>query len=324
MQSVVTIGGGSGQFNLLSALMDVEQVAISAVVSMTDSGGSTGRLRDEMGVLPPGDILKCIVALSPLQEVARELLLKRFESSHRLQGHTAGNMLLTMLSQYVGSFASGVEALAELLNVRGRILPVTVDKATLVAELENGKRVFGEHAIDVPRGPDRGRIADVFLVPHHGEQISVYPPVIEAITNADVVLIGPGDLYTSIVPSLLVPGVADALRETGARLVYVSNIMTKYGETEGFCVEDFLAVLQRYIGRAIPEVIYNTQMPNADRLKSYADEHAAPVLFRNPDNLALYIHACDLIADDAQVMRHDRQKLSRLLRSVLLLSNDDA
>lgn len=323
MQSVVTIGGGSGQFNLLSALMDVEAISVSAVVSMTDSGGSTGRLRDEMGVLPPGDILKCMVALSPLQEVARELLLKRFQSSHRLQGHTAGNMLLTMLSQYVGSFAKGVEALAELLDVRGRILPVTVDKATLVAELESGERVFGEHAIDVPRGPDRGRIADVFLVPHHSEQISVYPPVIDAISNADVVLIGPGDLYTSIVPSLLVPGVADALRETGARLVYISNIMTKYGETEDYCVEDFLAVLQRYIGRAIPEVIYNTHMPSSDKLDRYASEHAVPVLFRNPDNRALYVHACDLIADDAEVVRHDRSKLSEVLRTVLLLSEDD-
>ncbi|MBP7546627.1 MAG: uridine diphosphate-N-acetylglucosamine-binding protein YvcK [Corallincola sp.] len=317
MQAVVTIGGGSGQFNLLSALRDLDDVELTAVVSMTDSGGSTGRLRDELGILPPGDVLKCILALSPLRDVARDLLLKRFESTRRLQGHTAGNMLLTMLSQYVGSFAKGVEALAELLNVQGRILPVTVDKATLVAELESGERLFGEHAIDVPRGPGRSRIANVFLVPHHADEISVYPPVLEAIANADVVLIGPGDLYTSIVPSLLVPGVAAALRDTGARLIYISNIMTKYGETEGYAVEDFLAVLQRYIGRPVPEVIYNTHLPSPELLARYACEHAAPVQLNNPGCRTLYVHAHDLIEDGVDLLRHDAAKLAQVLRAVL-------
>lgn len=322
MQAVVTIGGGSGQFNLLSALRDLDDISLCAVVSMTDSGGSTGRLRDELGILPPGDVLKCILALSPHREVARDLLLKRFESSRRLQGHTAGNMLLTMLSQYVGSFAKGVDALAELLNVHGAILPVTVDKATLVAELEDGSRLFGEHAIDVPRGPDRSRISNVFLVPHHSEQIRVYPPVLEAIAAADVVLIGPGDLYTSIVPSLLVPGVAEALRESGARLVYVSNIMTKYGETERYAVEDFLAVLQRYIARPIPEVVFNTHTPPAEILARYAEEKAEPVRLRDPECRTLFIHAHDLIEEGSEVVRHDPIKLSRVLREVLLMSGD--
>lgn len=324
MQSVVTIGGGTGQFNLLSALRDLDDIAIWAIVSMTDSGGSTGRLRDELGILPPGDVLKCVLALSPHGDVTRNLLLKRFESSARLHGHSAGNMLLTMLSQYVGSFPKGVEALAELLNVKGHILPVTTDKATLVAELENGERVFGEHAIDVPGGANRSRIANVFLVPHHSDQIRVYPPVLDAIANADVVLIGPGDLYTSIVPALLVPGVAEALRSSGARLVYVANVMTKYGETEGFAVEDFLTVLERYISRPIPEVIYNTHVPPAALLSRYGAEKSAPVRFRNGDVRTLFVHEFDLMEDTSEVIRHDPRKLAVALRQVLAMATEEA
>ena len=137
----VTIGGGSGQFVLLSGLRTSGAFVVTSVVSMVDSGGSTGRLRGEYGILPPGDLLKCILALSPHQEFARYFLLKRFREDRRLRGHNAGNMLLTMLSRYTGSFTSGVQALAEILDARGRILPVTTDKATLVAELTDGSRI---------------------------------------------------------------------------------------------------------------------------------------------------------------------------------------
>ena len=180
-QKVVTIGGGSGQFALLSGLRDLEEIEISSVVSMVDSGGSTGRLRDELGILPPGDVLKCILALSPHHDIARTILQKRFVKIRRLQGHNAGNMLLTMLSRYTGSFPAGIQALAEILDVRGTILPVTIDRATLVAELADGSRIYGQTAIDIPRCTEREKIRDVFIVPHHSDSISVYPPVIEAI-----------------------------------------------------------------------------------------------------------------------------------------------
>ena len=169
---VVTIGGGSGQFALLSGLRNLEGIEVTAIVSMVDSGGSTGRLRDELGILPPGDILKCILALSPHNEASRHLLQKRFQNDRRLRGHNAGNMLLTMLSRYTGSFPTGVSALAEILDVRGTILPVTTDRATLVAELTDGSRIYGERAIDMPRGHQREKIQDVFLVPHHNESIT--------------------------------------------------------------------------------------------------------------------------------------------------------
>ena len=141
---VATIGGGSGHFALLSGLKDLAGISITAIVSMVDSGGSTGRLRDELGTLPPGDILKCIVALSPHQAFSRTILQKRFQKDRRLKGHNAGNMLLTMLSQYTGSFPTGVTALSEILDTKGTILPVTTDQATLVAELTDGQRIFGD------------------------------------------------------------------------------------------------------------------------------------------------------------------------------------
>jgi uncharacterized cofD-like protein len=162
-QTLVTIGGGSGQFALLSGLRNLDGINITAVVSMVDSGGSTGRLRDELGILPPGDVLKCILALSPHHDIARILFLKRFIKDRRLKGHNAGNMLLTMLSQYTGSFPTGVQALGEILDAKGTILPVTIDKATLVAELTDGTHIYGETAIDIPRGTQLEKIRSVFL-----------------------------------------------------------------------------------------------------------------------------------------------------------------
>jgi uncharacterized cofD-like protein len=238
---VVTIGGGSGQYALLSGLRDIADIRISAVVSMMDSGGSTGRLRDELGTLPPGDILKCILALSPHQETARAIFQKRFNKDRRLKGHNAGNMLLTMLSRYTGSFPAGVQALAEILDARGEILPVTIDRATLVAELTDGSRVFGESAIDTPRGHQRETIRDVYLVPHHSDTITVFPPVLEAIADADYIILGPGDLFTSIIPNLIVPGLKEKLKAVSAPIYYVVNIMTKFGETNHFQACDFIA-----------------------------------------------------------------------------------
>ena len=165
MLKVLTIGGGSGQYTLLSGLRDLHNMDITAVASMADNGGSTGRLRDELGTLPPGDILKCILALSPHHEVTRALLQKRFQGDRRLRGHNAGNMLLTMLSRYTGSFPSGVAALAEILDAGGVILPVTTDKATLVAELTDGTRIYGERAIDMPGGNNVKRSRMYFLFP---------------------------------------------------------------------------------------------------------------------------------------------------------------
>jgi uncharacterized cofD-like protein len=313
---VVTIGGGSGQYALLSGLKKLKGIRISAVVSMMDSGGSTGRLRDELGTLPPGDILKCILALSPHQETARVIFQKRFNKDRRLKGHNAGNMLLTMLSRYTGSFPAGVQALAEILDAKGEILPVTIDRATLVAELTDGSRIYGESAIDTPRGHQRETIRDVYLVPHHSDAITVYPPVLKAIADADIIILGPGDLFTSIIPNLIVPGLREKLSAVSAPIYHVVNIMTKFGETNHYQACDFVATLDGFTGRKISGAIVNTRRPDDRLLTLYRRQKAEFVDIGVPDN------GCQLILEDlletsGDVIRHDPDKLAGLIAGII-------
>ena len=313
---VVTIGGGSGQYALLSGLRSIDQFNVTAVVSMMDSGGSTGRLRDELGTLPPGDILKCILALSPYQEAARAILQKRFKRDRRLQGHNAGNMLLTMLSRYTGSFPAGVQALAEILDVRGSILPVTIDRATLVAELTDGSRIFGESAIDMPRGHQRETIRDVYLVPHHSDRISVYPPVLKAIERADVIILGPGDLFTSIIPNLIVPGLREQLSLVSAPIYHVVNIMTKYGETNHFQACDFIATVESFIGRKITAAIVNGKKPTDRLLDLYRQQKSEFVEIGLPDAGCRMIVE-DLLETSGDIIRHDNKKLADVIFKIV-------
>jgi uncharacterized cofD-like protein len=296
----------------------MEGISIQAVVSMMDSGGSTGRLRDELGTLPPGDILKCVLALSPYQDATRSLLQKRFQKDRRLRGHNAGNMLLTMLSRYTGSFPSGVSALAEILDAKGKILPVTIDPATLVAELTDGTRIYGESAIDMPRGHQREKIKDVFLVPHHTDAIRVYPPVVDALENADFIILGPGDLFTSIIPNLIVPGVRETIAASSADLIYIINIMTKYGETQNFKCSDFVRHLESFTGRHVDSVVYNATIPGEDLRSLYASQKSEVVQqdFEAPFWGRRQVHRADLLEMSGSVIRHDSEKLASLLAAL--------
>ena len=293
-------------------------ISIAAIVSMMDSGGSTGRLRDELGTLPPGDVLKCILALSPHKNAARSLLQKRFQKDRRLRGHNAGNMLLTMLSQYTGSFPSGVNALAEILDTRGTILPVTTDRATLVAELTDGTRIYGEGAIDMPRGHQREKIKDVFLVPHHTDQIKVYAPVLDAIMSADHIILGPGDLFTSIIPNLVVPQVSAALCKTNAKISYVVNIMTKFGETQNFRCSDFVSNLEGFIGKPVQGIIYNTTRPAQALSDLYALQKSEFVEIDQQDPLwrQRELYTEDLLEASSRIIRHDARKMAELFHTI--------
>ncbi|WP_372683991.1 uridine diphosphate-N-acetylglucosamine-binding protein YvcK, partial [Desulfosarcina sp.] len=313
---VVTIGGGSGQYALLSGLRNLKGIRISAVVSMMDSGGSTGRLRDELGTLPPGDILKCILALSPHQDTARVIFQKRFNKDRRLKGHNAGNMLLTMLSRYTGSFPAGVQALAEILDAKGEILPVTIDRATLVAELTDGSRVYGESAIDTPRGHQRETIRDVYLVPHHSDAITVYPPVLEAIADADIIILGPGDLFTSIIPNLIVPGLREKLSTVSAPIYHVVNIMTKFGETNHYQACDFVSTIGGFTGRKLAGAIVNTRRPDDRLLALYRRQKAEFVEVGFPETDCQLILE-DLLETSGDVIRHDPEKLAGLIARII-------
>lgn len=319
IKKIVTIGGGSGQYALLAGLRDLDNADITAIVSMSDSGGSTGRLRSDLGILPPGDILKALLALSPNREFVRNFLLKRFNINERLSGHNAGNMLIAQISEY-DSFPSAVRALAEILMIKGDVLPVTTTPVTLVAELTDGSYLFGEAAIDVPRGDQREKIKKTFLVPHHSDCIEVYPPVLEALDNADYILIGPGDLYTSLIPNFLVPCVAEYIKKAMAKIIYTSNIMTKYGETEGFALKNFIDEIEEKIGRKIDVILANNRMPEEKLIKKYKAQKSELVL----NNFGEVwqereILSKDFLTTEGGVIRHDSKKLMNALEEILKL-----
>jgi uncharacterized cofD-like protein len=233
-------------------------------------------------------------------------------------------MLLTMLAEYTRSFATGVQALSEILDARGTILPVTIDKATLVAELTDGNRIYGQKAIDIPRETQREKIQDIYLVPHHHDTIAVYPPVIEAINCANFIFIGPGDLFTSIIPNLLVPGVKEAIQETKARVFYIINIMTKYGETDTFKGYDFVQNIEEYIGRTIDGIIYNSMKPAQEILEQYREEKAEFVEIdgngKTWKNRKIY--SSDLLSVAGGIVRHDSKKLASLISEIISSETD--
>ncbi|MBI4812067.1 YvcK family protein [Candidatus Falkowbacteria bacterium] len=320
MKKIVTIGGGSGQFVLLSGLRDLKGINITAVVAMSDSGGSSGKLRDELGVLPPGDILKCSIALSPYRELARKILQTRFKAFNRLNGHVAGNLFLSILGQYGGSFPAGIKALGETLEIKGKVLPVSLTKSTLVAELSSGRRLYGETAIDIPREKKRGKekIEKIYLVSQNSGSIKVYPPVLAAIKSADCIIIGPGDIYTSIMPNFLVKGVVEAIKKARGKVVYIMNIMTKFGETDGFGVEDFIKTIEDKIKRKLDYVLINSARPNSRLIKKYSKKNAEFVKIDKDlkkQNKKLIIS--DFLSVKGELARHDSEKTAKAIARII-------
>lgn len=306
---LVTIGGGTGQFTLLQSLRNFSNLEITAIVSMADSGGSSGRLRDELGALPPGDILKALLALSSLPgNTARELLLHRF-SKGALRDHNAGNMLLTILSQYSGSFLDAVKALGEILKIHGAVLPVTTGQITLRARLENGQEIVGEKNIDIPDSPQRPRIKDVWLEPN----AFALSETLRAIKEAEVLLISPGDLFTSIVPVFLVRGIKEALQEFRGKIIYICNTMTKPGETNEFKVSNFVRTIENYSGKKLDVILCNNARPNENVLSRYLEEQCEPVVFDlDAEWEGRQVVAADFLAA-GELARHNPVKIASIL-----------
>ena len=308
--NITTIGGGTGTFNVLSGLSRKSDLNLAAIVTAADSGGSTGELRDEFGILPPGDVRRAIVALAEDTEVVRRLFEYRFKEGKRIAGHTVGNLLLTALSDIMGDFERGIEELCTMFDVRGKVIPVTLDNVHLGVTLENGERIVGESEIDVPRHDANVPIRDAFLI--GGGRLN--PRAREAILNSDFVIIGPGDLYTSIIPNLLCEGMREALRETQARIVYVGSIMTKHGETDGFCLEDFVRVLEQHVGEdCLDYVLVNNGELRGDLLGKYQLEGKAPVRLKRRETLierGIKIVERDSTSD-THYIRLDPRKLAR-------------
>ncbi len=269
--NVVAIGGGTGLSTLLRGLKE-ETSNITAVVTVTDDGGSSGRLRTEIDVLPPGDVRNCLLALAEDETELSTFLQYRFSGAHDLSGHSLGNLLLSGLEQATGGFDRAVEAMSHMLSTRGDVLPATLAKTHLVATMEDGAVLEGESRIVA----DPRRIREIRL---SSSPIAPYERVLTAIADADLLILGPGSLFTSLIPNLLVDGIAAAIEATGAEKVLVGNLMTQPGETAGMTLGDHLRALGEYVdvGR-FDLLIANAEQPSDTMLGRYRDEAAEPVL----------------------------------------------
>ena len=311
MKKVVTIGGGTGSYAVLRGLKEFP-LDITAVVSMFDSGGSSGVLRDEFGVLPPGDIRRCLVALSDGKraEILRELFNFRFENGNSLKGHSFGNLLLVALSSIYGSEIEGIRKASELLNIKGRVFPVSLDKSDLHAILENGEEIVGETNIDIPKHDGTMRIKEVFLEP----PAALFEETATAIREADLVVIGPGDPYTSIIPNLLVGGMSEALKENRGKKIMVTNLMSKWGETHGFAASDMAHELLSYSGlEKFDYAICNTAAMDPKLVTAYEKEKKYPIQC----DAKLPEYAKKIITGDffseADIARHDSTKIAKVI-----------
>lgn len=304
---VVVIGGGSGSSNLLKGLKKLTP-NISAIITMFDNGGSSGLLRREFGYPPFGDLRQCLLALgedSAEVQGIRSALDFRFSGDSGLNGHSVGNLLLAALTSVNNDLEQAISELSAFLKVTGRVIPVTLEKAELCATLEDGRVITGESAIDL-RGDELPAIRDIFL----DHSVSVNPRAVEAILTADIVVLGPGDLYTSILPNLLPDGMIDALAATNGRRVYVCNLMTKRGETDGFLTSDFVKQVSRYLYPAsLDWAVINGQKPSESILEAY-DGEGACFVDSDLNAVRLYtngIYSAHLASDDLP-LRHNMDR----------------
>ena len=264
---IAVIGGGTGSFTMLSALKNYTS-QIAAIVSMADDGGSTGVLRDEHGTLPPGDVRQCLVALSDSPKL-RDLFQYRFDAG-TFNGHSFGNVLLTALEKITGDFSQAVETASDILRIRGTVIPATLDNVRLEMEWEDEDLVLhGENVIGTEHFQYDPRRARLSLTPNP----IANPQAIAAIEQADIVVIAPGGLYTSLGPLLVIDGVGEALERTNAKVIYVSNLVSKQGQTDHFTVSDHASEIERFAGKGVLDyVLYNRQTPTEFVAKRYEQE----------------------------------------------------
>lgn len=319
MKKVTVIGGGTGTFVVLSGLKKY-QLDLSVVVTMMDSGGSTGRLRDQLGILPPGDLRQCLVALSDAPLLWRKLFLYRFEKGD-LEGHNFGNIFLAALEKVSDSYDKAIETASYVLKTKGKVIPVTFNKLHLVAEYENGQKVTGEGLIDENHS-EKSRIKTAYLEP----QGNANPVAIKSIEESDYIVIGPGDLYTSIIPVLLVNGVKEAMKKSRAKIVYIMNMMTKSGQTTNYKASDHVKDLVIYLGREPDYVLINNGAISEEILSSYKKYNEVKVV-NDLNKNGYQIVEKDLV--DAKkveknssdilyrsILRHDSEKVAGELKKI--------
>jgi uncharacterized cofD-like protein len=323
---VVALGGGTGLSTLLRGLKEhvirrTDEHAstehpiadLAVIVTVTDDGGSSGRLRRENRILPPGDIRNCMVALSKDEALLGRLFQYRFHAGRGLVGHNFGNLFLAALTHVTGDFTEAIRVSSQVLAIRGRIFPSTLSNVHLVATLENGRIVHGETRITASRAP----IKRLVLSPR---RVRPLPKALDAIHHADLILLGPGSLYTSILPNLLIPEVATAIAKSKAPRVYIANLMTQPGETAGYALADHLRAIQRHVvrkdtaRRVVDWVVANRQPVSPDVARRYRMQGAEAVAINLPELQKLGFRVVlDNLLEEHGVIRHNSRRLARLL-----------
>jgi uncharacterized cofD-like protein len=323
-KNIVVVGGGTGNHTTLTGLRSCD-CNLTAVVAMTDSGGSSGRLRDELGHLPPGDLRRCLMALaddSAESNLMRRLFDYRFSAGHGLSGHSFGNLLLAALTEVTGDTITAIDEAARILGINGEVLPVTLTRSTLCARLVDGTELAGESVID--RRSDNLEVAIDYI--YLDPKAYVYPPVLEAIARADAIVLGPGDIYTSVLPNLLVEDVAQAINESDAVKIHVCNLMTKPNESAGFRTSDFLALLTEYLGTRQPlDFLLVNNTPISPRLLArYAAEGQYPVELDAAASLTMAGRILErpLLAPGVFI-RHDPEALASAIMEVVRAQETD-
>lgn len=317
---VVVIGGGTGSFAVLNGLKKYP-LDITSIVTVADSGGSTGRLRDEFGVLPPGDFRMALVALADesVSHELRDLFLYRFDKGNGLRGHNFGNLFLVALTEMFSSYSDALEFLSTLLKIRGRILPISDHGLTLSAQYEDGSVIVGEGNIDDPSEEHDGtmKIKRLWVEP----ETSASAEAIGAILDADYVITGPGDLYTSLIANFVVGGVSSAMKRSNAKFIYITNLMNKYGHTNNFKISDYVSEIQKYSGRLPDFVLVNTSPLDPSILEIYGAAKYFPIVDDLSDKEEYRVIRSDLLASGMakkqtgdtlkrSLARHDADKLA--------------
>jgi len=304
-------GGGTGLPSLLGGLKSNPWLSVNAVVTMFDSGGSSGVLRDQLGVLPPGDVLKCALALARNEREARRVLLARLPTleHERLGGHTGGNLLLSMMQQYSGDFLAAVDGLRSLLGCAGRVWPVSIEPASVCAEYGDGKRTRGEVEVDAAQTAGHD-VVRLWLEPEAG----ILPAAAAAIEQFEAVIVGPGSFYTSLMPIFLVKGAPEAIRRVNGPIVLVTNLLTEGRGMAGFTAGTAVRRLADALGRNVDVAIVNTARPPGAALARYAEEHKAPLEIGDMPS------TCELVTGEfwcGDIARHDRRRLAQAVWAVL-------
>jgi len=306
---IVVLGGGTGLSTLLRGLKTYS-ANITAIVTVADDGGSSGRLRREIGVLPPGDIRNCLAALADEEKLLTELFQYRFRAGDGLVGHSFGNLFLTVMSEVTGDLEQAIAASSKVLAIRGQVLPSTLSDMRLWADLSDGRRIEGESNITEAGG----KIIRIGCTPADPPAL---PKALQAITEADFIVIGPGSLYTSIIPNLLVPEITEAIAQSKVPRVYVCNIMTQPGETDGFAVSDHIRTIDEVCGKPLFDVVLvQKTSPSAQSLIRYAQESSHPVFFDREavGQLGRRAILANVMDEDEQgLLRHNSDRLARVL-----------